>query len=105
MSRKLVTLLSTVLVVGLLATAANAGCVWKGTAPFCSGHCNAGEIQIKRQSTNYTSPEEPGFGSKCATGAKALCCTACPSGLVWREKTYLDVVCVTPAERAAAQGH
>jgi hypothetical protein len=105
MSRNLVTLLSTVLFVGLLANAANAGCVWKGTAPFCSGHCNAGEIQIKRQSTNYTSPGEPGFGSKCATGAKALCCTACPSGLVWREKTYLDVVCVTPAERAAAQGH
>ena len=34
-------------------------------------------------------------------GTKALCCTRCPSGLVWRERggNKFDTVCVTPEER------
>ena len=86
-----------------LTTVAQAECKWFGTAPMCSGSCPGGWYTMKKQSTNYVQQGEPGFGSYCYSGKKALCCRACASGLVWREATYLDVVCVTPAERARAQ--
>jgi hypothetical protein len=106
MSQKLVALLSTAFIVALpLTTTAQAGCVWRGTAPICSGRCNANEIQVDVSGSGRVRAGEPRFGETCFSGSKALCCTRCPSGLVWREKTFLDVVCVTPAERAAAQGH
>ena len=56
-----------------LTTAASAGCVWRGTAPFCSGSCKAGENQKLRTTTGV---EYSGSGALCVTGSKALCCTA-----------------------------
>jgi hypothetical protein len=80
-----------------------ADCVWRGTAPICAGECNADEIEAKRQGTDYIAEGEPNFGQYCYTGTKALCCTRCPEGLVWRESRYLDTACVTPAERDAGK--
>jgi hypothetical protein len=82
---------------------ARAECVWRGTAPACAGECNAAEIEVKRQGTDYVAEGEPDFGQYCYAGTKALCCTRCPQGLVWRDSHYLDTVCVTPAERDAAK--
>lgn len=82
-------------------------CVWRGTAPFCKGKCRPGELFIERTSRSlYGVAGTPvGYsGQACVSGSKALCCTPCPSGLVWRERVKYDFVCVTPAQRAKAQG-
>ena len=44
-------------------------CVWRGTAPFCSGDCEAGEEGLERTAN----PPEAG-GDSCLTGTKILCC-------------------------------
>lgn len=38
---------------------------WRGTAPFCSGECLSGEVEIQRSTT--------GNGGYCLTGSKVLC--------------------------------
>jgi hypothetical protein len=86
-----------------VATPAHAGCVWRGTAPICAGNCNSNEIEVKRLNGPYVAESEPNFGKGCVSGTKALCCTRCPQGLVWRDSHYLDTVCVTPAERDGAK--
>lgn len=96
-----VTLAACVMIAGVAP--ARAECVWRGTAPACAGECNADEIEVKRQGTDYVAEGEPNFGQYCYAGTKALCCTRCPQGLVWRESHYLDTTCVTPAERDAAK--
>jgi hypothetical protein len=111
MKRLAVTVVLAGFVTALLPIAAEAGCRWAGTAPFCSGRCGGNEIQIARRGgsiirgTPYGEVGEPPYGRNCATGSKALCCTRCPPGLVWREAggNRFDTFCVTPAERAAAR--
>jgi hypothetical protein len=44
---------------------------WRGTAPFCEGHCLAGEHELRRDSN--------GDGGHCFTGSKALCSNAAPT--------------------------
>src|SRR5262245_50031966 len=73
--------IATALALGFLAyllpvMTAQAGCVWRGNAPFCDGSCDAGEIEKKR--SDGDSSEYP-FGRACVTGTKALCCTAEPT--------------------------
>jgi hypothetical protein len=52
---------------------AQAGCVWRGTAPFCNGQCKYGEITRDRLAIGIDSL--PGFGETCISGDKVLCCT------------------------------
>jgi hypothetical protein len=56
-------------------TIAHAGCVWRGTAPFCEGECKPGE-RTSHRSSEFIIKGEPPFGEPCVTGSKALCCTA-----------------------------
>ncbi len=44
---------------------------WRGTAPFCDGHCNAGETQI--------ATSKCGDGACCWSGHKALCRNTSPT--------------------------
>lgn len=60
-------------------------CVWRGTAPICSGKCGASE-KLKAYARTYTEAILQGsakaadtFGRDCVSGAKALCCH--PAGL------------------------
>jgi len=57
-------LLGTSLGLPLLVSTAGAD-TWRGTAPFCAGHCNAGEEQI--------GVSDNGDGGYCVTGHKVLC--------------------------------
>jgi hypothetical protein len=56
-------------------------CRWDGTAPLCSGSCNGGETELTRLGSIpsfWVAPfvnVNPPFGSSCATGTKALCCS------------------------------
>ena len=56
-------------------------CRWDGTAPFCSGECGSGETEVTRLDAipSFWVPPfvnvNPPFGSGCATGTKALCCS------------------------------
>ena len=53
-------------------------CRWDGTAPFCDGACGHNETEITRKDTSPGSPPAyngPPFGSACATGSKAFCCS------------------------------
>uniref|UniRef100_A0A914DMD2 Uncharacterized protein n=1 Tax=Acrobeloides nanus TaxID=290746 RepID=A0A914DMD2_9BILA len=53
------------------------GCVWRGTAPFCDGHCNDGETQIMRIKSCDGSIKGctcVDFGHQCVFGHKSLCC-------------------------------
>jgi hypothetical protein len=50
---------------------ANAGCVWRGTAPFCEGECMPGE--------DRSGVSKTGDGERCVSGSKVLCC---PDGRV-----------------------
>jgi hypothetical protein len=57
-------------------------CRWDGTAPFCDGECGSNEIEVTRLDSipNFWVPpfvnQNPSFGSSCATGTKALCCSS-----------------------------
>ena len=42
-------------------------CLWRGTAPFCDGKCNNGEVEVSSSTS--------GTGATCWTGHKVLCCT------------------------------
>jgi hypothetical protein len=62
-------------------------CRWDGTSPACSGSCRTGETQIRRSDGRDNPPTwefgpngeyYPGFGAKCITGTKSLCCPASP---------------------------
>jgi hypothetical protein len=87
------------------ASQAQASCRWAGTAPICNGRCSGNEIQLEKFRGPYVKRGQPSFGSQCLSGTKALCCTRCPTGLVWREQrgNKYDTICVTPQERAKAQ--
>ena len=56
-------------------------CQWVGTAPFCNGSCPRGwatEAHVgsaDRARQFEPSDIHPAFGSSCASGTKALCCT------------------------------
>jgi hypothetical protein len=64
-------------------------CRWAGTAPLCNGACDAGEIEMTRLDAipDFWTPPfvnvVPPFGSGCATGSKALCCTSRNSSCRW----------------------
>ncbi len=66
----------------MFGSPAEAGCRWDGTAPACSGSCNANEIQKTRESGaifgSFVAEGTPDFGEACFTGSKALCCTRTP---------------------------
>ncbi len=56
-------------------------CVWRGTAPFCEGHC--GSLEQSRGSArdrdsaefvHSTKPWAGAFGKSCTSGSKELCC-------------------------------
>ncbi|GMR62050.1 hypothetical protein PMAYCL1PPCAC_32245, partial [Pristionchus mayeri] len=50
-------------------------CVWRGTAPFCSGECVEGEMKLKEASSaEEAEPYEETFGSACWAGKKCYCC-------------------------------
>ena len=51
-------------------------CVWRGTAPFCSGKCLGGEIT--RQTVDHSN--DPSFGKSCTVGSKVLCCGTLSGG-------------------------
>jgi hypothetical protein len=51
-------------------TASWAGCVWRGTAPYCAGQCRNGEVP--RQHSRSAG------GLACITGDKVLCCAPEP---------------------------
>jgi chitinase len=46
-------------------------CTWRGTAPFCNGKCEKGEVQV--------SSDGSATGEECWTGHKVLCCTSTES--------------------------
>jgi hypothetical protein len=68
--------------------APSADCVWRGTAPFCSGSCKSKEVRVGPSAR--TSPSQrvksateqaharglttSGFGRTCLSGTKFLCC-------------------------------
>ncbi len=56
--------------VSLVSVAGARADTWRGTAPFCAGKCNKGEIQ--------KGVSDSGDGGYCVTGHKALCGTASP---------------------------
>ncbi len=64
-------------------------CHWAGTAPFCDGECGDNETELTRLDavpSHWTAPfvvQNPPFGEPCATGSKALCCSA-PGGRTCR---------------------
>ena len=47
-------------------------CTWRGTAPFCKGSCEPGEIG--RASSSDGEGTYPNFGATCLSGLKAYCC-------------------------------
>jgi len=57
-------------------------CVWRGTAPACSGACEGGEkfITNRPESADLFLPPDGKivnqYGKGCVTGSKALCCKA-----------------------------
>jgi hypothetical protein len=54
---------------------ANRTCIWRGTAPFCKGECEAGEVLFATAaSPEGAKPNELGFGKSCASGRKFYCC-------------------------------
>ncbi len=61
--------------------APNRDCMWRGTAPFCKGECEPGEVRwATASSPEGAKPDELGFGATCASGRKFLCCKLwCPS--------------------------
>jgi hypothetical protein len=85
------------------------GCRWDGRGPFCAGSCKSDEVEMKRRGTKAQDLEvgEPVLDSPgpfCVSGTKAMCCTRCPAGLVYRQgSSRFDLVCVTPAQRDAAK--
>lgn len=56
-------------------------CRWDGTAPLCAGACGGNETEVTRLGSlpDYWIPpfvnQNVPFGSNCATGTKALCCS------------------------------
>jgi DNA-binding transcriptional regulator of glucitol operon len=74
----LVALTSTLFALNLPQAAAQT-CRWDGTGPFCDGACSGGESEVTRAATSPGSPPAyngPVFGSACATGTKAFCCSS-----------------------------
>ena len=65
----------------IVPSAAAQSCRWDGTAPLCSGSCGGGETEMTRLGglPDFWIPPfvnaNPPFGSNCATGTKALCCS------------------------------
>ena len=62
-------------------------CRWDGTAPFCDGACKGGEsftgaaYDADQARNVHGAMAAQLFGSDCATGTKAWCCTySCPKG-------------------------
>lgn len=62
-------------------SSADLSCRWDGTAPWCSGSCGANETELTRLDAipDFWVPPfvnvNPPFGSNCAIGTKALCCS------------------------------
>jgi hypothetical protein len=52
----------------------NESCMWRGTAPFCEGHCEPGELTRASSSDGSNAPDFAGFGAPCWSGVKAYCC-------------------------------
>ena len=46
-------------------------CFWFGTAPFCGGECPDG---WKEKERDKSGKNKIGFGNKCWSGTKKLCC-------------------------------
>ncbi|EJT96610.1 hypothetical protein DACRYDRAFT_112559 [Dacryopinax primogenitus] len=73
------------------------GAAWAGTAPWCNGRCNSGELQVAVASEGSpdliisTSP----FGSDCLFGSKALCTTQYSSCTL--SSTTLQIQCSSTA--------
>jgi hypothetical protein len=65
-----------------LSRAADRICLWRGTAPFCKGACEAGEVLFATAASQEgAQPNELGFGKSCASGRKFYCCMLqCPEG-------------------------
>ncbi|KZT51316.1 hypothetical protein CALCODRAFT_558676 [Calocera cornea HHB12733] len=47
--------------------------VWRGTAPWCAGDCQPGEVQVGSASNGATAVPSSGFGKGCLIGNKRLC--------------------------------
>jgi hypothetical protein len=57
-------------------------CEWRGTAPFCKGRCETGEIH-PQAARNSEEAAYPGFGADCVKGLKSYCCrVSCPEGWI-----------------------
>jgi hypothetical protein len=57
-------------------------CRWDGTAPWCRGECEAGEVARDR-AAEAERAQFAGFGKDCAGGIKVFCCTLrCPDGFL-----------------------
>lgn len=50
----------------------NETCMWRGTAPFCKGRCQPGELG--RSASTDGEGTYPNFGATCLSGVKAYCC-------------------------------
>lgn len=64
-------------------------CTWRGTAPFCSGECRAGEEDVRR--------DKSGNGAVCWTGSKVLCCEEQAPGAEWCRPGPVQSVCIAAA--------
>jgi len=83
-------LLQLTVILGLTSRIANAqSCRWDGTAPLCSGSCNANETELTRLGSipDFWVPpfvyQNPPFGANCVTGTKALCCASVGTHCRW----------------------
>jgi hypothetical protein len=47
-------------------------CMWRGTAPFCKGRCQSGELN--RAVSDDGAGTYANFGEPCLTGFKTYCC-------------------------------
>ena len=52
-------------------------CVWRGTAPFCDGSCEPGEVQEEHtyDQNHVLDQSHTGFGKSCSSGNKVYCCS------------------------------
>ncbi len=61
--------------VGSIALAQfNETCEWRGTAPFCEGRCEPGELTRTSSRDGSNAREYAGFGATCLSGLKVYCC-------------------------------
>jgi hypothetical protein len=89
---------------------AAASCFWDGTSPICRGKCPSGynTVEVKACLNGFKVKCCEQTGSTTSDGgghpyvpANKPAATACPSGLVWRERFDGDTICVLPGERDA----